>query len=242
MKICLIASMIVILASVIAGQEQKVLTAEDFATGKVERGSGRESLALKIQINKSLPPFTFHIIPDPAVDDSRRSDNSLHHVGWIEISSGDSNSVRQKIDVSTRTGAYDLTRSFTAEDVNFDGFLDIAVFHDGGAKWVRLDYWLYDTRTGRFVTSPLTRELKRLTFAEMERDTKTKTITFVSYISTCPQNESYKIMDGHLVLMKTQTTTCTVKGQEVFVKVIVKKRVNGRMKLVKTKLTKEALQ
>jgi len=234
MKICLIASMIVILTSVIAGQEQKVLTAEDFSTGKVDRGPGRERLALKIQINKRLPPYTFNIIPDPAVSDSGGSDNPVHHVGWIEISAGNSNSARQKIDVSTRAGASNLTRSFTAEDVNFDGFLDIAVFHEFGAKWGRVDYWLYDKHTGRFIRDPLTRELKRMTFAEMERNTKTKELTFTDYIGVCQQNSTYKVTGGHLLMMERVHRVCTQSGEKVF----LEKRVNGRMKLVKTSHTK----
>ena len=241
MKVCLIVLIIVILTSMIAGQEQKVLTAEDFAKGNVDRGSGRESLALKIQINKRLPPYTIHIIPDPAASDSEGSDIRLHHVGWIEISAGESNSILQKIDIHTRAWVSNLTGYFTAEDVNFDGFIDIAVVNDYGAKWVSVSYWLYDKRTGRFITSPLTKELKRITHAERELDNKTKQIRFTDYIGVCPQNKTYKVTGGHLLLMEKEEKVCTWKGKEVLIKTIVKKRINGRMKLVKlTRETEEA--
>lgn len=242
MKILSIASIIFILTSMIMGQDQKsstkILSAEDFVKGQIDRGSGRESLALRIQINPRLAPYNFQVIPDLAVSDSPGSNNPTHHVGWIEISVGESSSMLQKIDVRTKAGVSSLTRYFRAEDVNFDGFLDIAVLYDFGAKWGSVNYWLYDKRTGRFITSSLTRELKRITHADKELDNKTKTIRFVSYVGTCPQNESYKIMNRHLVLIGTEERICTVKGQKVF----VKKRIDGRMKLVKIKRTTEAVE
>ena len=172
MKVFLIAATILFLPSMLSlrtktvDQEQrsnqKVLTVEDFVKGQIDRGSGRESLTLMIQINQRLPPYKFHLIPDLTVSDSPGSDNPSHHVGWIEISVGESISTLQKIDVRTKSGGSSFTKSFQAEDVNFDGFLDIAVLYDFGAKWSILNYWLFDKRTGRFITSPLTQELKRI--------------------------------------------------------------------------------
>ena len=244
MKVFLIAATILFLPSMLSlrtktvDQEQrsnqKVLTVEDFVKGQIDRGSGRESLTLMIQINQRLPPYKFHLIPDLTVSDSPGSDNPSHHVGWIEISEGESISILQKIDVRTKSGSSSFTKSFQAEDVNFDGFLDIAALYDFGAKWSILNYWLFDKRTGRFITSPLTQELKRISHSQMELDNNTKEIRFTHYVGVCPQNESYKILNGHLVLMEKEERICTMKGQKVF----VKKRINGRMKLMKIRFIK----
>jgi hypothetical protein len=50
--------------------------------------------------------------------------------------------------------------SFELLDVDFDGFLDVRVLRDFGAKWARHAYRAFDPRTGMFVDTDVSRQLE----------------------------------------------------------------------------------
>src|SRR5262249_25651393 len=141
------------------GSRQKPLTAEDFLKYRLDRGSGREERTFFITISGKLPPYRFHLIPNPTADAPGKG---RQNIGGIEISRGRARSILQTIEVQSYAVASWLTQSFMAQDINFDGYLDIAVLDDHGAKWGSHNYWLFDKRTGHFIMNSLARELRRL--------------------------------------------------------------------------------
>src|SRR5262249_45824078 len=159
---------------------------EDFENDHLDRGSGREERTFVIRVSDSLPPYSFHLIPDADVKDSPGSNNVRHSVGRIEISRGNSPAVIQTITVKTYAEVGSMVRFFRADDVNFDGNLDIAVLDDFGAKWGSLNYWIFDRRSGQFVANNLTREIRMLKHSQMHLDKATKSITINYFYGTCP--------------------------------------------------------
>jgi hypothetical protein len=57
-------------------------------------------------------------------------------------------------------------------DVNFDGYLDLVALKGWGAKWGAYDVRLFEPGQGRFVQSPLTQQLGRLTNLCVDEDRK----------------------------------------------------------------------
>jgi len=215
--------------------DQRILTAEDFKNGRIIHGSGRVEETFWLQINKNFPPYQFRLIPDAAVNESPETGTLPHRVGRIEISTGNPPALIQTIDVSANASVSMFTAHFTAIDINFDSFLDIAVLDDFGAKWGRQKYWLFDKRSGRFITNSLTEELHRITNNGIESHPETKEIEVWHFPEPTPRpgavSETYKIVNGHLVLIRAEEIRSTSGGLKVF----IRKRVNGKMRTVDTK-------
>jgi hypothetical protein len=224
------------------GAGQKVLTAEDFANdygdNRIDRGSGREEVSFLIEINPKLPPYRFRLIPDPSAlancDDPRLSDRCGEdhpRVGLIEISTIGDPTILQTIDVASDAWASMFTQHFLAKDINFDGYLDIAVLDGYGAKWSSYNYWLYDERSGRFITNSLTRKLRELKFNEMTLYPETKEIHTTYLPSVCLGKKIHKVVNGRLVLMYVEEPRLEGEGED-FCKPVIKKRVNGMMRAI----------
>jgi hypothetical protein len=210
------------------GPGQKPLTAEDFLRNQIDRGSGRQEMTFLITINEKLPSYRFHLIPDANVDVREKG---RHHIGRIEISKGSARSIHQIIEVQSYADVSWLTKSFIAEDINFDGYLDIAVLDDHGAKWGSFNYWLFDKRTDRFIVNSLAKELRRLRFNEKRLDEKAKEIVVSNLIAGCAEDKRvYRVAREHLILMRAEEH----EAREGSCKVTTKKRTHGRMKVVST--------
>ena len=83
-----------------------------------------------LRISEKLTPYRFHLIPNPTED---VRGNGRPNIGRIEISRGSARSILQTIEVQSYADASWSTQSFRAEDINFDGYLDISVLDDHGA-------------------------------------------------------------------------------------------------------------
>jgi len=218
---------------------QKILTADDFKNRMITRGAELEEETFWLQVNKKLPPYKFRLIPDAAVKDNSGANNPPHRVGRIEISTEKSPTPIQTIEVSAHAGVSNFRSSFTVIDINLDGYLDIAVLDEFGAKWGRQNYWLFDKRSGRYVTNSLTKELYRITHNGIVPHPETKEIEVAHFPALIPRpgkvNERYKIVNGHLVLTRKEEIRSTSKGLRVF----TRKRVNGKMKTIGVKEVSE---
>src|SRR5262249_21113136 len=214
---------------------QKILTADDFKNRMITRGAELEEETFWLQVNKKLPPYKFRLIPDAAVKNNSGANNPPHRVGRIEISTEKSPTPIQTIEVSAHAGVSNFRSSFTVIDINLDGYLDIAVLDEFGAKWGRQKYWLFDKRSGRYVNNLLTRELYRITHNGIEPHPETKEIEVMQFPEETPRpgtvSERYKIVNGHLVLIRKEEIRSTSKGLRIF----IWKRVNGKMRTIETK-------
>ncbi len=218
---------------------QKVLTAQDFARdfgdNRIDRGSGREGVSFLIEINPSLAPYRFRLIPDSSAladcDDPRRSERcggDRPVVGRIEISTIGDPTILQTIEVASYAWASMFTQSFQAKDINFDGYLDIATLDGYGAKWGSYNYWLFDELSGRFITNSLTRELRKLNFNEMTLYPENKEIHTTHLTSVCLGKKIHQVVNGRLMLMYLEEPRLEGEGED-YCKLRIERRVSGVM-------------
>ncbi|MEP7076842.1 MAG: hypothetical protein ABI878_13630 [Acidobacteriota bacterium] len=217
--------------------EETVFTAEEFAKREVGNGPDAAERSFWIRIRKDLPPYKFRIIPDASLHDFPPN-GKRHHVGTIEVFTGKPLRLVQTIPVSTRTSADMLTRFFAVSDIDMDGFADIAVTDDWGAKWSRQRFWVYNKDRGRFITTPLTNEIFRFMHNGIDLHPESREID-VNHMPTIGvgglTKETYKIRGGRLIFVKLETIRNTAKGPRTF----VEKRVNGKLRTVAIKKDRE---
>jgi len=223
------------------------LKSHESRNNKLRRPTGRRLISYDVYCShRYFIPVLFRVrsnserlIPDAAVKDNSGANNPPHRVGRIEISTEKSPTPIQTIEVSTRAGVSNFRNSFSVIDVNLDGYLDIAVLDEFGAKWGRQNYWLFDKRSGRYVTNSLTKELCRITHNGIVPHPETKEIEVAHFPALIPRpgkvSERYKIVNGHLVLTRKEEIRSTSKGLRVF----TRKRVNGKMKTIGVKEVSE---
>ncbi len=101
-----------------------------------------KEVTIRAAIHPKLPRFVFHILGEQG------------YIGTIEIWKKGEKKPSQVIypePVETTHG----TRYFFVEDVNFDGYADIALFsYQGATGNSGYLYWLFDRDTGQFVFHP----------------------------------------------------------------------------------------
>src|SRR5262249_21143732 len=118
----IIAACLVFAPSALA---QKILTDKDFDFGWNEAVSDQDTPTFKLEINPNLPPVTVQLVRDTSAKAEELS-TYQHSVGKIEIFPGNG-SASQEIDVKAHTYSSVFIKGFLAMDINFDGYLDIAV-------------------------------------------------------------------------------------------------------------------
>lgn len=186
-----------------------------------------------LEIGLGLPPYRFQLIPDesPAALAAGNSEKS-RHVGRIEISRRGSAAPSQTIEIDSHLPATDVIQWFDAKDINFDGYLDLAIPFESGAKWMSFSYWYFDKSKGRFVTSALTDELRQVRANSIELDPQVREIHAWHLGNECPGlHEIFKIVDGHLVLVKDEKYAPGGNGCILS----IEKRVDGKMAVVETR-------
>jgi hypothetical protein len=215
--------------------DQRVLTADDFKDGRLVAGGPLEEESFWLRVNEKLPPYKIRLIPDATMKDKPGSDNPLHRVGRIEISSGKPGALVQNIEVRTHASVSVFREFFRAADVNLDGFLDIAVVDEFGAKWIRQEFWIFDRGAGRYISNSLTKELHGITHNGIEPHLKSKELVVSQFPQATPRpgrvSETYRIVNGHLVLIGLEEIRATSGGLKLF----VRKRLNGKMRTLETR-------
>lgn len=175
-----------------------ILTSKNFTgVGLKPRDADPKDAYFKIEINPLLQPYTFHVTSFTPTSQ-----------GKIEISSGyDEAEPPQTITLNpTMRMADEVPTWFNAQDINFDGFLDIGVLVDGGAKWGAYQYWVFDQKTGTFKTSPATEEFLQISFNDIEFDQTNKRITTSNLIGAIGDTKSvYQFQNGHFKLMEEKS-------------------------------------
>jgi hypothetical protein len=219
-------------ASNAGSTHEKVYTADDFRKGVVDRGPSLEAKPLLVEIAPGLPPYRLQFIPDKgaAASDAGNSEK-VRHVGRIVISRRGLAAI-QTIELESHLPAPDVMKWFDAKDINFDGYLDLAVPFESGAKWMSFTYWCFAKSKGRFATGALSDELREVRANSIELDPQVDEIHAWHMGSDCPGlHEIFKIVDGHLVLVRDEKYAPESKGCVLS----IEKRIEGKMAVVETR-------
>jgi hypothetical protein len=204
----------------------KILRAQDFADPRLERGSGLEPVEFVVEISPRLDLYLFRLTPD---SDARWSEKP-RFIGRIQISRIGDDRVLQTIDVTAVTDVAFFTKTFCAEDINFDGYLDVKVLSDHGAKWGSYQYWVFDPISGKFITSELTRQLGEIkaNTRVWNAEFRTLQVGFLN-LDQARIGETYRIENAGLTLIEIQDRVKDCEGnfREVTYKIIDGKRNGG---------------
>jgi hypothetical protein len=108
-----------------------------------------------VQVHPGLPPLAVRVVPGPPSE----TDGTAHQIGRIEISRGGEPKPFQTLTVTGSASRYLTFSRF--EDANFDGYADLLLGNDGGAKWGGYEIHFYDPASGQFIENDLSREMSR---------------------------------------------------------------------------------
>lgn len=172
----------------------RVLTVDDFGAFGHKDQSLREFPTMRAQINPELAPFTFAI--DSYVEPT---------TGAINIYADDGKTVVQKIDISDPNMrlADRIHEHFNVADINFDGYADIGVLLDGGAKWGAYQYWTFDKTSNQFVSTTFTDEFRKLNFNQWQLNSEAKQIRVNNFCgSLICDNDLYQVENNNLKLIE----------------------------------------
>lgn len=92
---------------------------------------------------------------------------------------------------------------FEHQDVNFDGYMDIGLPIEGGAKWIAYEYWFFDKTTGTFKTTRLTDELAHIGFNFVSFDSDKHQMT-TDNLSGSGWRTLYQIHNDHVKPLKDE--------------------------------------
>jgi len=191
-----------------SAQAEKILTAEDFAQNRVPRCSGGptglEPITMRVSISPTLPPYQFKLKTQPLA----ARPGEIHAVGKIEISIPPSGTVVQTIEANS-IWDWGLCQFFTAADVNFDGYLDISFVRDGGAKWASREYYIFEPRSGRYISNALTQDLAKVKENGISFDSHSHEIqaAFMGPWPCAGGLNIYRIQEGRLNELQQETVT-----------------------------------
>ena len=224
MRQVLVLAVAMFVGSVAQAQNGKIITSQDFANNAPRCSKGTASF--KVAVGPKLPAYQIRLVQDPVSAEIA----TLHHVGRIEISQG--RSLLETIEINS-IWSDSLCSFFAMKDVNFDGYLDIAVLRDGGGKWSRYDYYVFDRVSGRFVTNALTEDLAQVKSSGIVLDASSQQIQAPFFKGRCAGVDTYKIATGRLE--KIQIQEITPSGDEC--RITVKQNLQGTWEVVRSSRT-----
>lgn len=111
-----------------------------------------------VEVHPGLPPFEVRVFPLEPPAGSPSLWTEPHPVGRVEVYRKGRPEPLQTFQVSGYATPFYLQFS-RFEDANFDGYADLLIGNDGGAKWGGYEVYLYDPVSGSFVQNGLSREM-----------------------------------------------------------------------------------
>jgi hypothetical protein len=115
------------------------------------------SLAFRLSVKPAGPAFRITVRPLLFDWHSSNSPNPVR-AGNIEVARCQDGKRLQLLAIMA-VQPINFAATFTAQDINFDGYLDFSVLTEFAAKFESRSYWVYDPVSGLFVENQLTREL-----------------------------------------------------------------------------------
>jgi hypothetical protein len=170
--------------------------------------------------------------PNPAW---KSAPGEVQQVGWIRISSCETGTLLQTLEVESQLEPEALLGSIDVRDVNFDGYLDLAVLREFGAKWGRQTWWVFSPAAGKFIANELTKDLGQISANGLELDASRQNITapHLTNFTGCGRTQDvYHVEQSHhLVPIHKEEISVTPDGCTL----TTRDRVNGQLKVTKVR-------
>ena len=178
-----------------ARAKSEILSQKDFdGSGLASRKPDSHEDTFRVQINPKIPPYTFHVTSETSSSTAS-----------IEIFR-DTSSTKpiQTIQLNPSSWLADmLPLFFSVQDVNFDGYADIGIPFEGGAKWSAYRYWAYAPKSGTFVETPTTRDLQKIRFNYISYKALNKQVT-ADILEEAGWRELYQFKNNRYILLKEE--------------------------------------
>ena len=177
--------------------KQRIFTEKDFTKFGLGATALREQkeFTFQVKINSEIPMYTFHTA----------SFNSSTQ-GKIEIfRDRELSKPFQTISLDPNLfQSENVPLFFNVLDINFDGFSDVGVVAEGGAQWVSYHYWAFDKKSGKFITTPLTNDFKKISFGnDLIFDYDKKQIAAIGLIGAVGSyKKTYQFRNNRLFLVE----------------------------------------
>jgi len=182
-----------------------------FAQTQDQQSSKLKEEIRTITVNPRLPAYQIRLVPFdvPPTNDQAR-------VGQIVVTRQGGVEPIQTLDVESESGPGIFLDFFRVEDINFDGYQDIAAPIAHGAKWMSFNYWIFDPAAGKFITSRLTKQLRGLSWNEMTLSPRERTI-HVTHLNLGGEGtlvgEIYKVENDRLRVIAVERIASAGKGK-----------------------------
>lgn len=188
-------------------------------------GNALGGTSFRLSVRAGIPAFRLTLRRfEPSAADH------LAHIADIEVARCRDGSNIQTLPVV----GYDqelAARSLHAKDINFDGYLDIGVLVEYGAKWGSESFWVFDPPTGRFIKNGLTRQLRAMKPNGYEFDSQKHEIRIPHLTEPWCRNteDRYTVEAPNRLLLMHSEGAEGVPGDGC--KVVVRDRISGRMQV-----------
>jgi hypothetical protein len=158
--------------------------------------------------------------------------SAVQRVGWIRVFSCETGAWVQSLEIESSSSPEQFLRWFEARGVNFDGYLDIAVVREFGAKWGRQTWWVFSPALGKFVSDEFTKALGQVSANGLVLDAARRDIIagHLTSLTGCgATRDIYHVEQGRLVPIHKEDISlrpdgCTLTARD---------RVNGQMQVTK---------
>lgn len=188
-----------------------------------------------VEVHPGLPPFEVRVSPVEPPAGSPSLWIEPHPVGRVEIYRQGRSEPLQTFQVSGYGTPFYLQFS-RFEDANFDGYADLLIGNDGGAKWGGYDIYLYDPVSGSFVQSELSREMSEHLRGNEILFHRTGEIEVDRLVFGCqekdPVTETYVLKGDHLRRIRQEDL---IRGEDGCYKVTRRVLPGGAMREVSRK-------
>jgi hypothetical protein len=191
-----------------------------------------ENKDLRVRINAKGPELHLRLEPDA---ERKSTADTIHRVGWIRIFSCETGALVQSLEVKTWSDPELFLRFFEVRDVNFDGYLDIGVLREFGAKWGRQTWWVFSALSGKFISDEFTKELGEVSNNGLILDAARQNIVakHLTDLTGCgPTQDVYHVAQSRLVLMHSEKISLATDGANGCT-LTTSDRINGDMRVTK---------
>ena len=210
---------------------RKALTVEEFERDKYQTPA--QEIAVSVPIHPSMSNYVLRLIPAP-VDDP---DRGLQPVGRIEILKSPSAPAFQTIQVAAEASTDLFIRCVEFVDINHDGYLDLMTLAEfGGAKWWRYQYWVFEPKSGRFISNWLTKRLSRFLCCKIRPDAQSGEIHVRYLVFDGVMDEGYRIQGRRLILVSRQEIKPNKNAGFILTTM---RLIDGKMQVVKVEEVSE---
>jgi hypothetical protein len=198
---------------------------------------------LLVRVTPNGPELHMRLEPDSGSWSSQaaaKGADRVHRVGWIRVFSCETGALVQSLEVKTGWGGPEFfLRFFEVKDVNFDGYLDLAVLRDGGATWGNQVWWVFSPVSGRFVSNDFTKALSQIDNNGLYLDAVHQNITayHYSYSEGCGSTKDIYHVEHHSRLMLVHGEDPEAMGNGC--RLTTRDLINGEMRITKVQLLHE---